>query len=307
MKKENIYDEPRTYLAPDYDRSDDDDDDDDDIEDFDEDIDEDGEDEAIENFLDNQEKQKEINNNNTTTVNNMQSSSLFGSTPSQTSGWGNSGSSWGNTTPQNNPSPWTMNNNNSSPWGNTGTQRTGFWGSGTGTSHWGSSSNLEKKEIDRSKRVIVCDVLDCLVETLQSNGKPGLLPRGIFDIRLRFEVWDKIACFAPDKILATVPRTILSNSSNGSDSCRVLLEYVVCCLSEYLRSPYQVCQIVLQTEIGQPKEEVLSRVLGDIPKESIIMLGINSGLYGQNNRDQLAAMRCGIDYIDLNTFMNSYH
>ncbi len=282
----------KSYLAPDYD------DEDDDIEDFDEDIDEDGEDEMAENFLDNQEKLKEESRKNI-----MQTSNSFGSQPSFGQGQSNV---WGNNSGTSQvSSPWAQPSNNSSPWGgnNTWNKPSWSWGNNNSSSSWSTSG--ERKEIDRTKRVIVCDVLDCLVETLQSNGKPGLLPRGIFDIRLRFEVWDKIACFSPDKIFAMVPRTLL-NSSNGSESWRVMLEYIVCSLSEYLRSPYQVCQILLQTEIGQPKEDVLLQVLGNIQKESIVMLGVNSGLYGQNNRDQVAALKCGIDYIDLSTFMNSY-
>lgn len=290
----------KTYLTPNYDDDPDDDD-------FDEDIDEDGEEEAIENFLDKQESLKNNSNNN-----NNSSMTTFGSNNPPSWGqqvnqsWGNTGggSIWGNNNNnQQSSSPWGNVNNNNSSW-----QRpnSGFtWGTGNGS--WGSSSGIsgEKKEIDRKKRVIICDVLDCLVETYQSNGKPGLLPRGIYDIRLRFDVWDKIACFNPDKIFATVPRSLLS-SSNGSESWKVMLDYIVCSFSEYLRSPYQVCQILLQTRIGQPKEELIQQVLGNIAKEDIVQIGVNSGLYGQNNKDQVAALRCGIDYIDLGTFMNSY-
>ena len=297
----------KSYLTPVYDNDEEDDDDDE----FDEEIDEDGEDEISENILDNQASINNNNNNNRINYNNssMQTGSLFGSTPSQSSPWGTNnnppGNGWfsgGNNTPsQPSSSPWSTNNNNSSPWGQ---RSNGFsWGSNTGTT-WGSSVG-EKKQIDRTKTVIVCDVFDCLVETFQSNGKPGLLPRGIFDMRFRFDVWDKIACFNPEKIFAMVPSSVM-NSCNGSGSWRVMLEYIVCSLSEYLRSPYQVCQILLQTEIGQPKEEILLQVLRDIPKESIVKIGVNSGLYGQNNKDQVAAMRCGIDYIDLATFLSSY-
>lgn len=292
----------KSYLAPVYDNDDEDDDDDE----FDEEIDEDGEDEISENILDNQAS---INNNRTNYNNSsMQTGSLFGSTPSQTPAWGTNnnppGNGWfsgGNSSSQPSSSPWTTNNNNSSPWGQ---RSSGFsWGSNTGNT-WGSSMG-EKKQIDRTKSVIVCDVFDCLVETYQSCGKPGLLPRGIFDMKFRFDVWDKLACFNPDKIFAMVPSALM-NSCNGFSSWRVMLEYIVCSLSEYLRSPYQVCQILLQTRIGQPKEELMVQVLNEVTKESIISIGVNSGLYGQNNKDQIAAMKCGIDYIDLATFMSSY-
>ena len=279
--------EENKYLPPDYE-----DDDDDDLDDYDEDIDEDGEEEAIENYLDNNQKR----NNSTMTATPFGNTTMpWGSNPSQTPTWGsnpnNTSSPWGS---NNSPGFWGSNNNPNNSW-----QRPSSWGSsGSG---WNTG---EKKSIDRNKRIIFCDILDCLIETYQSNGKPGLLPRGIYDIRFRFDVWDKLACFNPEKIFAMVPRSLL-NSSNEV-SWRALLEYVVCSLSEYLRAPYHVCQVLLQTEIGQPKENMMMQVLDGLDKNKIIQIGVNSGLYGQNNRDQVAANICGIDYIDLSTFMNSY-
>jgi hypothetical protein len=286
----------KTYLAPDYDKDFDDDDD------FDEDIDINGEDEAVENFLDKQENLK--NSSKMTSA-----GSSFGSNPSTP--WNNSSNNSGGlwNSPPTTPSWGNPSNNNI--WGSTPNSNNwgsrpsgGFWNNSSGGNSW-SGIGGEKKEINRNKRIIFCDVLDCLVETYQSCGKPGLLPRGIYDIKFRFDVWDKLACFNPEKIFAMVPRALL-NSSNEA-SWIVLLEYIVCSLSEYLRSPYQVCQILLQTEMGQPKEDTMFGVLKGLNKDEVIHLGVNSGLYGQNNKDQIAAKRCGIDYIDLATFMNSYY
>lgn len=285
----------KAYLMPDYSKDFDDDDE------FDDDIDVDGEDEAVENFLDKQENLKNSSR--------MATGSSFGSNPTSTP-WVNNASNnnsnnlWVNppTTPN-----WGNPSNNSS-WGSTPASNN--WGSRPSGGFWTNNGNSwssvgEKKEINRNKRIIFCDVLDCLVETYQSCGKPGLLPRGIYDIKFRFDVWDKLACFNPEKIYAMVPRSLL-NSSNEA-SWMVLLEYIVCSLSEYLRSPYQVCQILLQTKMGQPKEDTMFGILRGINREEAIYLGVNSGLYGQNNRDQIAAKKCGIDYIDLATFMNSYY
>ena len=279
------------YLPPDYE-----DDDDEDLDDYDEDIDEDGEEEAIENYLDNNQSK----NNSTMTTPFGNTTTPWGSNPSQTPTWGSNSN--------NTSSPWNNNNNSPGFWGNNSNNPwqkpnwgSGGWNNSSGGSNWNIG---EKKSIDRNKRIIFCDILDCLIETYQSNGKPGLLPRGIYDIKFRFDVWDKLACFNPEKIFAMVPRSLL-NSSNEV-SWKALLEYVVCSLSEYLRAPYHVCQVLLQTEIGQPKENMMMQVLDDLDKNKIIQIGVNSGLYGQNNRDQVAANICGIDYIDLSTFMNSY-
>ena len=186
--------EEKKYIPPDYSNDPEDDEDDDDDDDISE--DDDGE---IENYLDNQEQ---LNKKTMTT------------TPfNSTSGWGtnnNSSSPWSTGTQQ---SPWGQ--TQSSPWSKPNTPSWGSntpgWGTNNGTSWggantWNSNNQSGKKEIDRQKKVIFCDVLDCLVETFQSSGKPGLLPRGIYDIRLRFEVWDKIACFNPTRVYAMVPR-----------------------------------------------------------------------------------------------------
>lgn len=283
----------REYLRPDYSEEEElpfdsgpseDDDDDEIIEDTDED------EGVIETFLDDN-----INNNSN---NNMQTSGAFNNSSNnnnnQSSPWStvNSQPTWG----------WTPRNN--SPWSQS-SQPT--WGSSSNNSPWNNNSSSTRKELDRQKKVIFCDVLDCLIETFQSNGKPGLIPRGIYDIRLRFEVWDKLSCFSPDRIYAMVPKQFLL-SSNGSESWKIMLEYVICSLSEYLRLPFVNCQIITQTVIGQPKEVMIDSVMtkGNIRKKDTVLIGLDSGLVGQNNRDKLAAQYCNIDYLDLGELMTSY-
>lgn len=300
--------EGKEYLRPDYSEEEDphfdesigpseDDDDDDEISDYDE----GEEEEKMEKLTKEQEKLKEK----------IMTQTPFG----QPVGGGASSSPWSqnnNSSPweQSNNSPWGQ-NNNSSPWG----QNKSTWGTSTGPT-WGNTGNTwggansvgGKKEIDRQKEVIFCDVLDCLIETLASNGKPGLLPRGIYDIRLRFEVWDKIACFNPQKVFAMIPRNVIL-SSNGYNSWLVLLEYVICSLSEYLRVPYGHCQILTQKDFNQGKDILMSAALEkeQMKKENAIQIGLESGLYGQSNRDFIASQKIGIDYVDLGQLMNMYY
>lgn len=292
--------EKNLYLAPDYSQDEDDEDLDDIDDDDDDDIDLDVEDEGeIENYLDNQEQLNNNKNMQTTPFYTPPStpSNSWGSQPSSpwsnSSPWGNTqGSSWGNT-----------NNSSNNPWQRPSTPT---WGSG---SSWGTRTNFPdqgRKEIDRNKDIIFCDILDCLVETLQSNGNPGLLPRGIYDIRLKFEVWNKIACFNPSRIYAVVPKCLLL-SSNGSDSWKVMLDYVMCCLSEYLRIPYYSCQVLVQENLAQTKEDVMRPVVDNISdKKAAVFIGLSSGLNGQSDRDKLTAQSCGLDYLDLGQLMSMY-
>ena len=306
-------DEPKEYLRPDYSEEtektpyDDpiggpsEDDDDYDINDFDE----AEEDRAAEKLMNDQEKLNEK----------IMTQTPFGQPSSSGQQWGTpSGSPWtqggGNSWGQQSY-PWQQNNNSRSTWG--GNNSSSPWGTSGGNSNfWNGSSGTGgqgngKKEIDRGKEVVFCDVLDCLIETLGSNGRPGLLPRGIYDMRLRFEVWDKIACFNPSRIFAMIPRNLIL-SSNGSNSWLKLLDYVICSLSEYLRVPYGSCQIVTLRDFGSGKDSLIDSILvkEKIKKSSTIQIGLESGLYGQSNRDILVAQKLGIDYIDLGQLMNMY-
>lgn len=308
----------KIYLKPNYGFSDSklreeslsprEDDDDDDIDDS---IDESDEaTQEIENILDNQDR---INNNKNSSmqstpfgqsVNNNPWGSSFGNSGSST--WGNSwgGSNYGSSSigssSWNNPwrptvNPWS--NNQPSPSFNSYNNYSGGWG-----------NTFKKEEIKRSKKIIFCDLLDCLIETIQSNGRPGLIPRGIYDIRLKFEVWDKIRCFDIERIYVISPN--ITTYGNNEDSWAILINYVLCSLSEYLRIPFQNCQILMQSTIGQPKDEILKFVLKSSgwkrKLNDALLIGLNSGYSNQSNSDFLAAKQCGIDYVDLNSLVTNY-
>lgn len=291
--------ETKKFISPKYDIDDDDDfDDDDDDYLYEE---EDGKTQELENYLDNKDREEK---KEPIKPFNMQSTPFgtttqWGSPSTPGSSWGNTGgSTWGQ--PQNNNS-W---NWGQRTWGQP--QNNNSWNWGSNNNNWGSST-IKKETLDRTKKIIVCDLLDCLIETYQSNGKPGLLPRGIYDIRLRFEVWDKIRCFGANMIYAITPKiNILTN--NGMDSWTVLMNYVTCCLSEYLRVPFQNCQILSQDSIGQPKEHLLSYILSNprVKKKDVLMIGLNSGLLGQSDQDKVIADNIGIDYVDLGQLMSMY-
>ena len=295
----------KEYLRPDYSEEEDisfdkdigpsEDDDDDDINDYDE-----GEEEKeIERISKDQDKLREK----------IMTQTPFGQPAGGSSPWPQSNTSqpWGGSS-----NPWGGGSSNQPSWG---AQRSPTWGGGGGTPQWGGGSTWSgsgtvsgKREIDRHKEVVFCDVLDCLIETIDSNGRPGFLPRGIYDIKIKFDVWNKIACFNPRKVFAIIPRNLIL-SSNGYNSWTVLLDYIICSLSEFLRVPYGSCQILTQKDFSQGKEVIIKATLMSekIDKNSAIQIGLESGLFGQSNRDILAAERAGIEYIDLGQLMSLYY
>ena len=278
--------EEKQYIPPDYDSSPSEDDDDDDIDEAIIDSEDEGKTEEIIDNINKREEEKVV-------------TSPFGgnNTPSSTPSW--SGPSFGSGAPSfggtsQGSSPW---NNSRTPWGQ------------PQSPIWGGNQKTEKEEINRTKKVIFCDFLDCIVETWDSQGRPGYLPRDIYDLKPRFEVWGKIQAFNPEIVYSMIPINLIPNT-NGAAGWLKTLEYFCCCLSSWLRVPYNNCKILAQTAIGQPKEDLINSILmgpSRIDKKDSIYIGIYSGLAGQSNRDQLAAQNCGIDYIDLGILLNNMY
>lgn len=284
--------EEKQYIPPDYESPPDDDPDNNSDSDVDE-INDDTADEdegKAEAIIDKIEEEKKVVTTPT-----------FGggsSTPQPSTPWGTPSFGSGGTT----SSPF---GGSSNPWG--GNNKSSIWGTPGGGTTWGGQNNSQKEQINREKKIIFCDFLDCIVETLDSQGRPGYFPRDIYDLKPRFEVWSKIQAFNPEIVYSLIPINLIPNT-NGAEGWIKTLEYFCCSLSAFLRVPYTNCKILAQTAIGQPKEELINSILSQgINRNDAIYIGIYSGLAGQSNRDLLAAQRCQIDYVDLGVLLNNMY
>jgi len=265
----------KILIPPDYSDAPDDDD-----ADIDEEVSD--EDESIvDTILEKQEKTNEK----------IMTSSPFGTPAASTPAWGSS--SW--QTPSSTPS-----------WLSSAQKPTDPWSASRPSNGWNPTNTGPKIEIDRKKKIIFCDLLDCLTETL--DGRFGSRPRDIYDFKFKFDVWQKIAAFNPEHVFIMVPQNTLPISANGLDNSGILLSYFCCCLSAFLRIPDTNCQILLQSRVGQRKEELISAAIqriGNISLSDIIQIGIYSGYNGLSDGDKIAADACGIDYIDLYQLLNA--
>lgn len=226
----------------------------------------------------------------------MSFGSGFGSSPTSKPTWG---SGWGGD-PVKQETNW---------WGNNSTtQQNNSWWNSSPNNTWGNSKpgGQNGEPINRNKNVIFIDFFDGLMETYQSNGQPGFLPRAVYDLKPRFEVWTKIAAFNPSYVFGIVQKEFL-NDINGIEGWTMVLEGWCCCLSSFLRKQYGCAQIVMSTSIYQPKDWVISNVLKNLRKEDCIYIGLQSGLYNQSNQDLVTAQKCGIDYVDLNQLLNNMY
>lgn len=306
--------EERKYIPPDYteaaNKSEDEDDDDIDIDDLD-DIEDDDDPAEEEEILSIRESLPEVapeddlpfsndpeppQTNSRPFFNNpQQQQKPMAWTPNNNQPWSGQ-PSW---QPQTNPTnPWAPKPAQSSPWG---AQRTGgnIWAP-QGT------ANTQMQELDRGKRIIICDVLDCLICTLEGSQRSGLIPRDIWDVQLRLDVFDSFRRFSYiERIYAMIPKDLIQNSTSP-DNWKSLLDYVARSLASFIRVPSQAVQIVTQSFIAQPKEDMIRCVIKDIPREDIVYIGTQSAGPGQSSVDIDCARALEVDYIDLGNFLMRY-
>jgi len=274
-------DDEKIYIPPDYDN-----DDEDDIDDI---LSED--EGAIETYYDNKLKEEEKQQQPMTTP-------VFPSQPPQstTPRWGQP---TGTTT-----FPWQNQQAQGGMWGTGG----GTWRPGGTTPAWNQGGNTQKEQINRNKKVVFIDFLDGIVETLNSNQSPGFLPRDIYDLTPRFDVWQRLSAFSPERVYIMIPKNLLP-STNGAQGWEATLTYFCCALSSFIRVPYTNCQILVGSVIGQSKESLMLSVINDknkpIDRNDIVCIGIYSGYNGQPDIDKHAAEVCGVDYIDLYNLLNN--
>lgn len=165
-----------------------------------------------------------------------------------------------------------------------------------------------------NKEIIFCDLDGTLIDTISGE----TFPKGIWDIRIKFDVLDAIKKLKPKYIL------IVSNQGgrksgfvNRHDSrrrrkseyiTRAIREYCGCeCYAMYCESndkldPYR------KPNVGM-LESLLEMHVGDdfdYIKQKSLMIGDASGKEGQfSDSDKKTAENFGIDYMDVNDFVEA--
>jgi len=211
--------------------------------------------------------------------------------------------------------PWERNTQttNTNPWGSSNTPSWGGgWGSTPSTSKpwenntpsWGETAKPSSESgyvtTPIHKRVVICDLLDCLYETWESNDRPDILPRAIFDLKPKFKSWEKIKSLSPERIYIIFPSGDLVPSFGNQSNAEATLNYVAQSISTYLMLPRQYCQILRPLRLNSPKENILlGAIQNEGSKNDLVYVGVHSGRFGLSDRDLMAARNCGVDYIDL--------
>lgn len=212
--------------------------------------------------------------------------------------------------------PWksfSSSNENKAPWEKSQPQPTNNFGSSWGNSRWGNNSSSwgsgfnslnQQQSVDysinsKTKTILVVNALDCIVESYDSNGKPGIIPRSIFDLKPRFDVWDRISSFNPSFVYMLFPANGIVPSIDDPEVVEVASRYLSLCVESYLRIPRHHCTIVKES-LGTNKLNNIILLLGpNMKTDDILYLGVRSGRYGLSSEDKDAAALVSIDYMDL--------
>lgn len=167
-------------------------------------------------------------------------------------------------------------------------------------------------------KVLFCDLDGTLIETL--SGK--IFPKGIWDMKFKFDVLDAIKNLAPEYIFIVTNQGGIEKGFVNKRNFEFKMEYILRSIKEYgINSfiEYNYCPFNdKDNKYRKPNIGMLSSLCEryiaskkPIPKIANIdclMIGDASGLEGQfSDSDKKTAENFGIDYLDVNDFIKEYN
>lgn len=164
-------------------------------------------------------------------------------------------------------------------------------------------------------KVLIADFDGTLVDTL----KGGTFPEGIWDMRIKWEVWRKIKLLSPRWVLVASNQGGIESGHVDEKLYSVKLIYIVGCLEEYLGRMDRVVGTYCPTNKKEdrrrkPNTGMVEDLLKFVEKEDKIkyelsdclMIGDASGKEGQfSDSDRKCAENIGIDYLDVEDFLKA--
>ena len=168
------------------------------------------------------------------------------------------------------------------------------------------------KNVDlKSKKVLFCDLDGTLIETISGD----TFPKGIWDMKLRFDVLDKIKEIKPEYILIVSNQGGIERGFVNRGKFNIKLQYICQSIEEYCNcSCYGT--YCAYNNISDPFRKPNIGMLGyltelnvgddfDSIKPKSLMIGDASGKEGQfSDTDKKTAENFGIDYMDVEDFVN---
>lgn len=167
-------------------------------------------------------------------------------------------------------------------------------------------------EILKNKKVIFCDLDGTLIETI--SGEP--FPKGIWDMRIKLDVLDAIKKLNPEYVLIVSNQGGIENGFVDAQKFSIKLFYIVESINEYCGCECYAMYCDTNNKSDphrKPNTKMLETLLDDFVgddfnfiKQKSLMIGDASGKEGQfSDSDKKTAENFGIDYMDVNDFVNA--
>ena len=160
-------------------------------------------------------------------------------------------------------------------------------------------------------KVIFADLDGTLIDTISGE----TFPKGIWDMKIKFEVLDAIKKLNPEYILIVSNQGGIESGFVDELDFRTKLTYIAISICEYCRCKCYTmyCRTNDKSDTYRKPnvgmlESLLDSYVGDdfdYIKQKSLMIGDASGKEGQfSDSDKKTAKNFGIDYMDVNDFVN---
>lgn len=160
-------------------------------------------------------------------------------------------------------------------------------------------------------KVIFADLDGTLIDTISGE----TFPKGIWDMKLRFDVLDAIKKLNPEYILIASNQGGIENGFVDNYNFDVKLDYISIAICEYCNCKCYALYCPTNDKSDQYRkphtgmlEELLKKYVEDdfdCIKQKSLMIGDASGKEGQfSDSDKKTAENFGIDYMDVDDFVN---
>ena len=167
-----------------------------------------------------------------------------------------------------------------------------------------------KNENLKNKNIIFCDLDGTLIETISGE----TFPKGIWDMKLRFDVLDAIKKLKPEYVLIVSNQGGIESGFVDAQKFETKLSYIITAIGEYCDCECHAmyCDTNNKSDpYRKPNTKMLETMLEDYVgydfecfKHEILMIGDASGKEGQfSDSDKKTAENFGIDYMDVDDFV----
>ena len=164
----------------------------------------------------------------------------------------------------------------------------------------------------KNKNIIFCDLDGTLIETISGE----TFPKGIWDMKLRLDVFDSIKKLNPEYILIVSNQDVIESESADALKFETKLLYIIRAIGEYCDCECYVMYCDTDNKSDpyyKPNTKMLETLLEDYVgydfdsfKHEMLMIGDESGKEGQlSDIDKKTAENFGIDYMDVNDLVNT--